>query len=300
MNIRGKALIAAAVAIAVGAGATAYASSNWGPATVATPRGYFDFCQDKQLDIAGITQADIDGDNNGGNSFGVTAAIYENTDPGTPAQNSLDSAGFFEFVRSKSGVTTTADGAEPNQLIVTQYVEFRDAQRQSPTQIRCKMREFASLNTAGFQKNDDAGPASSVPWGFGAGTASGPAGTCAAVNAESVNNAWATLTEQEKDDAPFRPEPRDGDPANIEVQPDVLTPDGPSWTLPWDGLQADGGQLLVRGKASVVAVGAAGVSSDKFRGSHYCTFVAPEYLVDVFRGVVTPPAPPASPGAYTP
>lgn len=300
MRLRSKVAALAAVAVVASAGTVAFASSNWGSSTVATPRGYFDFCQDKQRDIGGITAADLTGANNGGNAFGITAAIYENTSPGAADQSSGTSSGFLAFVNSKSGITTTSPTAPARKIIVSQYVEYRDSAKNSPTQIRCKLRERDSLNASGFQRNVDGGPVSSIPWGFGNGTASAPAGTCSAVNQESVNNAWSTLTEAEKDAAPFRPETRAGNGPNIDVVPDLLTPDGPSWTLPWEGLQADSGTLKVRAKASVVPIGAVGISSDKFRGSHYCTFVAPEYLVDVFKGVVTPPAPPANPGPFTP
>jgi hypothetical protein len=294
--VRRRALLAAASAVtaaAVAAGGVALASSNWGPGTVATPRGYFDFCQDKQRDIGGITADDLAGVNNGGNAYEITGVIYENTAPGTPDQISYDNPAFFDFVRVKSGITTDYPTAPANRVLVAQFVEYSDTAKERPTQIRCKLREPASLNAPGFQKELDSGPASTVPWGFGAGTATGTPKDCAGVNQETVTNAWAQLTETEKDDAPYRPEPRDGDPVNIDVVPDTTTPTGPDWTTDWQGLQDDAGTLLVRAKSSIVLIGAAGVSSDKFRGSYYCTFVAPEYLVDVFKGIVTPP--PASP-----
>jgi hypothetical protein len=286
--------------VLVGGVGVAAAAASWDAGTVATPRGYFDFCQDKQRTIANITAADLAGENNGGNDYAITATIYPNTAPGTPDQNSYSESGFLSFVNSKSGITVEAPTAPERRVLLAQYVEYRDGAAQQPTQIRCKMRTAVSLNTPGFQSNLDGGPASTVPWGFGAGTASGPEGTCAAVNQESVTNAWSRLSEQEKDDAPFRPEPRDGDPVNLTVEPDVNTPSGPDWTLPWDGLQVADGELLVRGKGLIVSTTDPGVTSDKFRGSHYCTFVAPEYLLDVFLGNATPPAPPVAPGPWSP
>ena len=101
----------------IGAG-VAVASSTWTAATVGAPKGYFDFCQDKQRDIAGLTDADLAGENNGGNDYGITAAIYPNDDPGATLaeQNSYDSPGFLNFVNSKSGITVDAATGPERQL----------------------------------------------------------------------------------------------------------------------------------------------------------------------------------------
>lgn len=293
------AIAAASAIVASGLVAgVAAASSSWTASTVAKPKGYFDFCQDKQLDTAGITAADLSGANNVNHPFGITAQIYPNGAPGTPlsTQNNYATPTFIAFVNSKSGVTITSAKTLNRQVLVAQYVEFRDTAAKQPTQIRCKLRTADSLNRAGFQKENDADSSpTAVPWGFGAGTATGPEGTCQTVNQESVTNAWSTLSESEKDAANYRPETRGSNPANVTVEPDYTRPGmtGPDWTKPWDGLVDDAGTLKVRAKGLVVSTTDSGVTSDRLRGAHYCTFVAPEYLVSVFKNQVVPPAPAA-------
>lgn len=268
----GIATLLAASLVATGVG-VAVASGSWTETTIATPRGFFEFCRDKQLDIAGINPATL-----ATAGIAITNTIYDNV-PGQPNTDQALNKGWDGFVLGKSGVLSVSAS---KQILVTQYVEYSDTAKTKPVQIRCKMRTGESLNRSDFQHLDD-NTVTTTPWGFGPGTAAGPEATCAVINQQTVTNV----------DTLIGAGSRVFLPSQVVVDPDVLAAIGPAWTTPFDALQVvtSDGKLHVRAKALVAASTIPG-NLDRFGGAHYCTSVAPEYLRDVITGSVSAPVVP--------
>jgi len=268
----GIAAILAASLVATGVG-VAVASGSWTEATIATPRGFFEFCKDKQLDIAGINPATL-----ATNGIAITNTVYDNV-AGQPNNDQALNKGWDAFVLGKSGIFSSGI---TKQILVSQYVEYLDSAKTQPSQIRCKMRTGESLNRNDFQRLDD-GTVTTTPWGFGPGTAAGPEATCAVINAQTDTNVDTLIGAGARVFAP----------GDVVVDPDVIAAIGPAWTTPFDALQvvtADG-KLHVRAKALVSPSTTPG-NLDRFGGAHYCTSVAPEYLRDVITGAASAPVVP--------
>ncbi len=268
----GIAVLLAASLVATGVGVAA-ASGSWTETTIATPRGYFEFCKDKQLDIAGINPATL-----ATAGIAITNTIYDNV-VGQPNNDQALNKGFDAFVLGKSGVLNFGLS---KRILVTQYVEYRDSAKTAPKQIRCKMRTGESLNRSDAQRLDNSVP-TTTPWGFGPGTVAGPEATCDVINTESVTNVNALIGAG----------PRAFAASDVVVDPEVVALIGPDWTSPFEALLVmPDGKLHVRSKTLNVSSTDPSAIGDRFKGAHYCTSVAPEYLKDAIEGIASAPVGP--------
>lgn len=322
---RRRVAVVATVLVALAAG-TGVARAYYAPGAkdIASPEGYFTYCADRQRDVAGITPADLAGTSNGGHGYTIENFIHLDAHPaGEPI------AGSSAFVLGKSGIGYAGLGAGPpyasydRRILTTQLVEY--AADGTPVQVRCKMRTRESLNRPESQKQRfDGGAPSSVPWGFGAGSATGTVKTCRDVQTAIATEVWNTrLTQPERDAAVYRWAASASGAANVSVAPEILpTGIGPSdafgtigpdtnvfiagsqWTAGYDngvpGNQPGDGFDSVRVKAGALEIRSAVLNAvstdplnpigDRIAGAYYCTFSTPEYLKAVFLGTVSPPA----------
>jgi hypothetical protein len=321
---RRRVAVVATVLVAIAAG-TGVARAYYAPGTqelVANPGNYFAFCSDRQLDVAGISAADLQGNSNGGNDYTVQNFLHDST--GYVAGQPLSQTTPFVLGKSGIGYQPLSGGDYDRRILTTQLVEYDTfGGEQVAVQVRCKMRSQESLNRPQSEKQNFVGGAgpSPVPWGFGPGTASGVAKSCLTLQAETAAAVWAALTPAEKDAAVYRwaGDAPDGDPANIDVATEILPEAGPGfgvvtpetnvfiagsqWTAGYDngldGLQAGEGFASVRAKGARLEIRSAklealstavGAPGDRLIGAYYCTFSTPEYLKAVFLGDITPPA----------
>ena len=311
MGKRGWVVVAVAAAVTVSAAGGALAYVNAGSAVLTDVPTLMTYCADRQREVAGITALDEAGTTNGGHAYSVVNHVYENTATLPGAQNLPEGS---TFVQSKSGIQyDVSNPALPVRRILTgQYVEYADAGRTQPMQVRCKMRSLESLNRPETDKQKlDNGTVTSVPWGFGAGTASGvgAAGSplyanganpaldqmkpCGTTNAETLAAVWAGLSEAEKDAAVFRPEARGASPANIVVDPDTIKIAGAQWTAAWNPAQTTtDGTLHIQAASLYSESTNTSGAPDRFLGSFYCTYAVADYLRAVMLGTVVPPAAP--------
>lgn len=321
---RRRVAVVAAVLVAVAAGSgVARAYYAPGAQDLSDPQGYFSYCADRQRDVAGITTADLAGTSNGGHAYTIENYIHLDQHPaGQPV------SGSSAFVLGKSGIGYAGLGAGPpyasydRRILTTQLVEY--APDGTPVQVRCKMRTRESLNRPESEKQRfDGGATSSIPWGFGTGTATGTVKICRDVQTDIATTVWNSLTPAQKDTAAYRWAASAGGPANVTVAPEILptgigpgnpfgsiTPDtnvfiaGSQWTAGYDngvaGYQPGDGFDSVRTKAGALEIRSAVLNAlsddplnpigDRIAGAYYCTFSTPEYLKAVFLGTVTPPA----------
>lgn len=308
----------AGIVLATGAGvASAYFTPAEKP--LADPQNYFSYCADRQRDVAGITPADLAGTSNGGHDYTIENYIHLDAHPaGQPI------AGSSEFVLGKSGIGYAAlgGGDYDRRILTTQLVEY--AGDGTPVQVRCKMRTTESLNRPESEKQRfDNGTPSTIPWGFGPGSATGTPKVCRVVQTDIATEVWNSLTPAEKDSAVYRWQASAAGPANVTVAPEILptgigpgnpfgtiTPDtnvfiaGSQWTAGYDngvpGYQPGDGFDSVRSVAAGLEIRSAVLNAlsndplnpigDRIAGAYYCTFSTPEYLKSVFLGTVTPPA----------
>jgi hypothetical protein len=231
------------------------------------------------------------------------------------------------FVLSKSGIGYQAldAGAYDRRILTAQLVEYGtdDTGHAVPVEVRCKMRSRESLNRPESEKQRfDGGATSPTPWGFGPGTATGTPKTCLQVQSDDAAAVWNSLTQAQKDAAPFRLQASAAGPANVDIASEILpegisasnafgavTPEtnsfisGTQWVTgykgPGNGYQPGDGFDTVRVKAGRLEIRSATLEAlsstpnpigDRLTGAYYCSFSTPEYLRDVFTGVATPPA----------
>lgn len=265
---------AAAVLAFVGAG-TAYAYLSPGTSWQEQPAAYFTFCADRQLDVGGITQADLSGAHNGGMTYGIEN-IVQTYGEATVVGQGL--SGDHPFVKGKSGIRFDGAGSsDVRRVLTTQWVE-RDAAG-DPVQIRCKMRTHDSLNqpTSVKQKLDDNTTVTDVPWGFGDGSASGPAQSCRTVQQALVGEVWDGLTQAERDAATYA-----FGTSAVEFGPETYITTGSEWTQGEKIVTAENGVLTIADRSLVSEWNEAAAPSDRLRGAYYCTFVAPDYIRSIF------------------
>ena len=308
MGKRGWVVVAVAAAMTMSAAGGALAYVAAGSSVLTDVPTLMTYCADRQREVAGITALDEAGTTNGGHAYSIVNHVYENVAE-LPGGQALP--GTSTFVLSKSGIQyDVSNPALPVRRILTvQYVEYSDAGRTQPMQVRCKMRTLESLNRPESEKQrlDNNSP-TSVPWGFGPGTASGvgalgdpayanPTNTaldrmkgCQTTLEESLASVWASLSEAEKDAAVYRPEARGSNPANITVDPDSVALLGSEWTQAWNTVtSATDGSLHLQSRALYAAVGTPNPIGDRVLGAYYCTYTVPSYLKGVLLGTVTPP-----------
>lgn len=261
--------VVATVLVVLGAG-TGVARAYFVPGTaaVSSPEGYFSFCGDRQRDTAGISPADLTAA-----SFGIDNYVYDTPGPLV----GQDLAGGDPFVLTKSGIQN--DGAA-RRVLTGQRVEYADAGRTTPVQIRCKMRTHESLVRPETQKqNFDGGAPSPVSWGFGPLAASSPGKSCRTVQDEIVAGVWSSLTPAQQAAAPYQY----GTPS-VVLGPQSLSLTGSQWTLGEKIVTAAAGVLTIADRSLNAPVGTANPIGDRVLGAYYCTFVAPEYVRGIFLG----------------
>ena len=255
-----------AAACLVGAGLGVASAVTPTAADLAKPVQLFDFCAERQFAIAQIDRAGFEAA-----GYSVTNIVYDN---------------FDEFVLSKGGVFL-----DTKEVLVTQYVEYSDAARTVPLQIRCKFRTGESLDEGAWppdSPNNSPGYEVDPAYGFGSavdGLVSEVDLTCQDLHDDLVAGVEATLTSSEAAAATYAT----GD-GTLVTAPDDIALAGPLWTPPFGGVADAGGVLTLQSKALVSPTGTAGLA--RFEGAHYCTFAAPTYLRDLIIGAVAAPGAP--------
>lgn len=269
---RRRVAVLATVLVVLGAG-TGVARAYFAPgaAPVSSPEGYFSFCADRQRDTAGITPADLVNAN-----YGIDNYVYDT--PGPLVGQSL--SGGDPFVLTKSGIQN--DGAA-RRVLTGQRVEYADAGRTTPVQVRCKMRTQESLRRPETEKqrfgDDTSTTYSTVSWGFGPSATSLPGKSCRTVQDEIVAAVWAGLSPAEQTAAVYKY----GTPSLV-LGLESLSTTGSQWTLGEKIVTVSLGVLTIADRTLNAPVGTINPIGDRILGAYYCTFVAPEYIRGIFLG----------------
>lgn len=164
---------------------------------------------------------------------------------------------FDAFVKSKTSM-------EP--LTIHEYVWYEDEARTKPVMISCKLKSADHINEV-----------------FGPGTA-GPDGRCQDFNRMNYVRIRATDPDAGDQTVVFDPGESVFDPANPGMA-------GPNWLKPFELTAVDAkGQLHVRSKSFQVDWKDPRFAElpGKFRGVHYCHFIAPAYLDRLLKGEAEP------------
>ena len=184
---RRRVAVVATVLVALAAG-TGVARAYYAPGAqdLGSPEGYFSFCarssarhrrhhgRQPTAPPAATT--------------GIDNYVYDQ--PGPLVGEDL--AGTETFVLSKSGIESNG---VVRRVVTTQRIEYAEAARTTPVQIRCKMRTHESLIRPETEKQRfDNGTPSTVPWGFGPQAATGTPKICRVVQDELVAAVWNSLT----------------------------------------------------------------------------------------------------------
>lgn len=251
------------------------------PTETFTAQGFFRFCAEAQLDIANVDPAKLV--ENGG-TFSVRGTIFRTTETELTATS--------DFVLSKSAVSTVGSA-----VLVSQWTKYRDAAFTEPELIRCKLRtgeSFAKGPWPPGSVNNGGRFAVEPAFGFGAsgvGLSTDPNNDapCSTVNARTILNVWANLSPSEQDAAPFNPTglaTTTAAPSTLKVVPDDVTFVGPDWTPPVEAYRVNGATLEIPSRSLVAPSLSSG--NARLEGAHYCTFIAPELLLAILLGQVTP------------
>lgn len=275
MNRRGRRWAAIATVTVVLATGTGVARAYFAPGAVdaMSTGGYFTFCADRQRDTAGITPADLVAAN-----YGIDNYVYDT--PGPLVGQNL--SGSDPFVLTKSGIQN--DGAA-RRAITAQRVEYVDAARTQPAQIRCKMRTRESLIRPETEKQrfDAVFPNppvdSPVSWGFGPAAASLPEKSCRQVQEEIVAGVWASLSPAQQTATPYK-----YGTTGLVLGLESLSLTGSAWTVGEKIVTATPTVLTIADRSLVAISGSPNPFGDRLTGAYYCTFVAPEYLRSVLLG----------------
>lgn len=232
--------------------------------TIYQPIGFFTFCADAQVKVANIDEAMTSPEEK---DIRITNQVRDE---------------FSDFVSMKSS-------ADPDAKTINtgQYVEYRDAERTQPEQIRCKMRTGESIDEGAWPEGAVNGvPPWNVPPHFGLGSPLGDDVStsdvdqaCSAVNDALITNVWASLSPEDQAASPYQPG------STLVTVPDDAALTGAAWTQPFPALQLNGAVLEVPSKALLAPVGV--IDTPFFEGAHYCTHPAPDYLRAVLLGQAT-------------
>lgn len=155
--------------------------------------------------------------------------------------------------------------SEVKPLRVEQFVEYRDAATKSdPLRISCKVKTADQLNEI-----------------YGDGTAKG-SGTCEAIHREIASAVAAGLPVESLKISP----------SQITFEPDYIKYMGSQWVSPYQYVYRDGAALHLKSKALYVAWTDIRfkLAPDRFRGTHYCHLIAPEYLARLLTGAEQAPS----------
>lgn len=170
---------------------------------------------------------------------------------------------FDSFVKSKPSVQPL----EPQQ-----YVEFADAARTQPMRISCKLKTADHINEV---------------YGNGAAAREESVNACRDINRATVLAVFRSLdpVERTRLAVPPRRFMLDGDQNRIM---------GSGWIEPYPFVYAGAnGTVHVHAKALLVFWNdwRWKLAPDRFRGTHYCHLLAPEYARALMTGAVSAPAP---------
>ncbi|MGW0247426.1 hypothetical protein ACWDYH_12385 [Nocardia goodfellowii] len=132
-----------------------------------------------------------------------------------------------------------------------------------PKQVRCKGKSADHLTDV-----------------YGADIA-GPEGACANVNRVTLRQVARSLTAQEREALVYRPN-------KVIVDPDTAAITGQDWLADFPVATRDAaGTLHLPSKSLLVPLNTPGIP-EAFKGQHYCTLIAPEYLKALLLGTVQP------------
>lgn len=164
---------------------------------------------------------------------------------------------FDEFVKSKAVIDPPT---------IQQYTWHQREDENSPRMISCKLKGSDHLNEA-----------------FGPGTA-GPESPC-----QDMNRAIYRLVAETVDETPYAVVIFDAaETVRNEEQPGMT---GPDWLAPFaPAYLGNPGNLHIRSKGFQVGWSDPRFADApaRFRGIHYCHFLAPEYMADLLSGAVQP------------
>jgi len=183
-----------------------------------------------------------------------------------PADNTVQRA-FDDFVKAKPTV---------RPLRAQQYVEYDDSARTQPKLIACKTKSADHLNAE-----------------YGSGAALGDDYPCRSINRSIVLSAWSAMTASQKSSAAWPP-------SRIMLDGDDVGALGSTFVKPYAFLYvgADGlPHLQARAQYAGWTDWRWKWMPDRFRGTHYCRLIAPEYARRLIRGDVALPPEAKPPGA---
>lgn len=170
-----------------------------------------------------------------------------------PADNAVQ-VDFDAFVKSKAVV---------RPLRAQQYVEYEDAAKTRPMLIACKTKSADHLNAE-----------------YGPGTALGDDYTCRSINRSIVLGAWSAMTASQQASAAWPP-------SRIMLDGDDVGYLGSTFVKPYAFLYlgADGlPHLQARAQYASWTDWRWKLMPERFRGTHYCRLIAPEYAARLIRG----------------
>lgn len=163
---------------------------------------------------------------------------------------------FDAFVKSKPQI---------DPLETQQFVERRDGGRGIPVLIACKTKSADHINAH-----------------FGEGNARGDDYTCREINRRTVQGVWAAMSADERRAAKWAPH-------RIMLDADDVGFMGKEFIKPFEFayVGSDGAPHL-RAKAQLALWDdwRWKLMPERFRGTHYCRTVAPEYVRAVFSGAL--------------
>lgn len=161
---------------------------------------------------------------------------------------------FDAFVKSKPQVAP---------LETQQFVERADGGRGAPVLVACKTKSADHLNAV-----------------YGAATARGDDSTCRELNRHTVQGIWAQLSSAERAAAKWAPH-------QIMLDADDVGFMGKEFIQPFEfHYTGSDGRPHLRAKAQVALWNdwRWKVMPERFRGTHYCRLIAPEYARALIQG----------------
>jgi hypothetical protein len=171
---------------------------------------------------------------------------------------------FNAFVKSKPQI---------RPLETEQFVDYADGAHREPALVSCKTKSADHLLAS-----------------YGPGSAKDDLSSCKALNGRIIIEAWAGLTPAEQAAAAWSPD-------RIMVDPDDTSFMGAYFIKPYVFLYlGDDGRPHVLAKSQVALWNdwRWKVMPERFRGTHYCRLIAPEYARGVMAGKVqVKPLPPS-------
>jgi len=178
---------------------------------------------------------------------------------------------YASFVESKPGIAP---------LETQQFTEPPTTRGGVPARVSCKFKTSDHIRAV---------------HGSGAATVTDDRNACRELNRETILSVWARLpaTQRARLAVP---------PNRFMLHADENRITGSSWTEPYNHVWSVGQQVHVRAKALLVLWDdwRWKLAPDRFRGTHYCHLITPEYARALMLGELrAPPLAPARPGQPT-